>query len=60
MLILGAFIRGGGWRKKSRHHEPIGPRMDSAVGDFVGVVDFLVVAGVIFLVARSTRRIGLK
>jgi len=35
--------------------------MNFAVGDFVGViVDFLIVAAVVFLIAKYARKMGLK
>jgi len=60
MPIPGAFIPGGDWRK-AVVSVPIGQGMNFGVGDFVGVViDFLIVAGVIFLIARYGRKMGLK
>lgn len=58
MPIPGAFIPGGDWRK-AIISIPIGQGMNFAVGDFVGVLlDFLIVAVVIFLIARYGRRLG--
>ncbi len=60
MPIPGAFIPGGDWRK-AVVSLPVGNGMNFAVGDFVGVViDFLIIAFVIFLVARYARKIGLR
>ncbi len=60
MPVPGALIPGGDWRKAivSVH---VGNGMNFAVGDFVGVViDFLIVAGVIFLIAKYARKMGIK
>jgi large conductance mechanosensitive channel len=60
MPIPGALIQGGDWRK-AVFTIPIGQGMNFAVGDFVGViVDFLIVACVIFLIARYSKKLGLK
>jgi large conductance mechanosensitive channel len=60
MPIPGAFVPGGDWRKATVSI-PVGQGMNFAVGDFVGVViDFLIVAVVIFLIAKYARRTGLK
>jgi len=60
MPIPGAFIPGGDWRK-AVVSIPVGSGMNFAVGDFVGViVDFLIVAAVVFLIAKYARRMGLK
>ena len=60
MPIPGALIPGGDWRK-AVVTVPIGNGMNFAIGDFVGViVDFLIVAAVIFLIARYSRKMGLK
>jgi large conductance mechanosensitive channel len=60
MPIPGAMIPGGDWRKAVASL-PIGTGMNFAVGDFVGViVDFLIVAGVVFLIAKYAGRMGLK
>jgi len=60
MPIPGAFIPGGDWRK-AVISIPVGQGMNFALGDFVGVlVDFLIVAGVVFLIAKYARKIGLK
>ena len=60
MPIVGAMIPGGDWRK-AVVSIPIGAGMNFAVGDFVGVLmDFLIVAGVIFLIAKYAGKMGLK
>jgi large conductance mechanosensitive channel len=60
MPIPGAMIPGGDWRK-ALVSIPVGNGMNFAVGDFVGViVDFLIVAGVIFLIAKYAGKMGLK
>ena len=60
MPIPGAFISGGDWRKAVLKI-PIGQGMNFGVGDFVGVViDFNIVAGVVFLIAKYARKAGLK
>lgn len=60
MPIPGAFVPGGDWRKAVMS-VPIGQGMNFAIGDFVGVVlDFLIVAAVVFLIARYARRLGSK
>ncbi len=60
MPIPGAFISGGDWRKAILT-VPIGQGMNFAIGDFVGVmIDFLIVASVIFLIAKYGRKPGLK
>ncbi len=60
MPIPGAFISGGDWRKAVLKI-PIGQGINFGVGDFVGVViDFIIVAGVVFLIAKYGRKAGLK
>jgi large conductance mechanosensitive channel len=60
MPIPGAMIPGGDWRK-AIVSIPVGAGMNFAIGDFVGViVDFLIVAGVIFLIAKYAGKMGLK
>jgi large conductance mechanosensitive channel len=40
---------------------PIANGMNFALGDFVGVIiDFLIVAAVVFLIAKYATKIGLK
>ena len=60
MPIPGALIPGGDWRK-AVFTLPIGQGMNFAIGDFVGViVDFLIVASVIFVIVKYTAKMGLK
>ncbi|HKM51524.1 MAG TPA: MscL family protein [Candidatus Bathyarchaeia archaeon] len=60
MPIPGAMISGGDWRK-AVISLPIGTGMNFAVGDFMGViVDFLIVAAVIFVIAKYAGKAGLK
>jgi len=60
MPIPGAFIQGGDWRKAVLTI-PIGQGIFFAIGDFVGVmIDFLIVSGVVFLIAKYAKKIGLK
>jgi large conductance mechanosensitive channel len=60
MPIPGALISGGDWRQ-AVVRIPIGNGMNFAVGDFVGVIiDFLIVAIVIFFIAKYARKMGLK
>jgi len=60
MPVPGALIPGGDWRK-AIIRIPVGNGMNFAVGDFVGViVDFLIVAAVIFMIAKYAGKIGLK
>jgi large conductance mechanosensitive channel len=57
MPIPGALIPGGDWRKAVLSL-PIGQGMNFAVGDFVGViVDFLIVAVVVFFIAKYAGKI---
>ena len=59
MPIPGALIPGGEWRK-AVISLPVGQGLNFAVGDFVGViVDFLIVALVVFMIARYAQRMGL-
>ena len=60
MPIPGALIPGGDWRK-AVVSIPVGTGMNFAVGDFVGVIiDFLIVAAVIFVIAKHAGKMGLK
>jgi len=60
MPIPGALIPGGDWRK-ALVSIPVGNGMNFAVGDFVGVIiDFLIVAAVIFVIAKHAGKTGLK
>jgi large conductance mechanosensitive channel len=52
MPVPGALIPGGNW-KNATLTIPIGEGMNFAVGDFISVIiDFLIVAIVVFLIAR--------
>jgi large conductance mechanosensitive channel len=60
MPIPGAFMPGGDWTK-AIVTIPVGNGMNFAVGDFVAVIiDFMIVAAVVFLIAKYGRKIGLK
>jgi len=60
MPIPGALIPGGDWRKAIVNIS-VGNGMNLAVGDFVGVIiDFLLVAAVIFVIAKYAGKMGLK
>ncbi|MFI5416367.1 MAG: MscL family protein [Nitrososphaerales archaeon] len=60
MPVPGAFIPGGDWRK-GMITIPVGNGMNFGIGDFVGVViDFIIIALVIFLIAKFGRKAGLK
>ena len=60
MPIPGALIPGGDWRK-ALVSIPVGSGINFAVGDFVGVmIDFLIVAAVIFVIAKYAEKMGLK
>ncbi len=60
MPIPSAFIEGGDWRK-AVVTIPVGNGMNFGIGDFIGVViDFLIIAFVIFIVAKFGRKAGLK
>jgi len=60
MPIPGAFIRGGDWRK-AIVSVPIGQGINFALGDFMGVIlDFVIVAVVVFFIAKYGRKMGLK
>jgi large conductance mechanosensitive channel len=60
MPVPGALIPGGDWRK-AVVSIPVGNGMNFAVGDFVGVIiDFLIVAVVIFVIAKYAGKMGLK
>lgn len=60
MPIPGAFVPGGDWRS-ALISLPIGHGMNFAIGDFVGVmIDFLIVAAVIFLIAKYGQKMGVK
>jgi len=56
----GALMPGGDW-KKTIFTVPVGNGMNFAVGDFVGVIiNFLIVACVVFFPARYANKIGLR
>lgn len=60
MPIPGALLPGGDWRKAVLSI-PIGNGMHFALGDFAGViVNFLIVVCVVFLIAKYSKRLGLK
>jgi len=60
MPIPGALIPGGEWRT-AVISVPIGNGMNFAIGDFVGVlIDFFIVAIVIFLIAKYAKKAGIK
>lgn len=60
MPIPGAFAGSGDWRKATLSL-PIANGMNFALGDFVGVIiDFAIVAAVVFLIAKYASKIGLK
>jgi large conductance mechanosensitive channel len=60
MPIPGAFTPNGDWQKATITL-PIAGGMTFAVGDFVSVmVDFAIVAAVIFLIAKYAGKMGLK
>ena len=60
MPIPSAFVEGGDWRK-AVVTIPVGNGMNFGIGDFVGVViDFLIIAFVIFMIAKFGRKAGLK
>jgi large conductance mechanosensitive channel len=60
MPIPSAFIAGGDWRK-AVVTIPVGNGMAFGIGDFIGVViDFLIIAFVIFMIAKFGRKAGLK
>jgi large conductance mechanosensitive channel len=60
MPIPGALIQGGDWRK-AIVTIPIGNGMSFGIGDFVGaVIDFSIIALVIFMIAKFGRKAGLK
>ena len=60
MPVPGALIPGGDWRK-AIFSVPIGNGINFGIGDFIGVIiDFLIIAFVIFLIAKFARKAGLK
>lgn len=60
MPIPGAVVPGGDWRK-AVVSIPIGSGMNFGVGDFIGaIIDFLIIALVIFLIAKFAKKAGIK
>lgn len=60
MPVPGAFLPGGDWRK-AVFTLPVGNGINFALGDFVAVIiNFLIVACVVFLIAKYSKKIGLK
>lgn len=60
MPIPGAFMAGGDWQKATVTI-PIGNGMNFGIGDFVSVVvNFFIIAMVIFVIAKFGRKAGLK
>ncbi len=60
MPITGAFRPNGDWQK-AVFIIPIGNGMSFGIGDFVSVVvDFVIIAFVIFIIAKFGRKAGLK
>lgn len=60
MPIPGAVIPGGDWRK-AIVSIPVGNGMNFGIGDFIGaIIDFLIIALVIFLIAKFAKKAGIK
>lgn len=60
MPIPGALISGGDWRNAILTI-PVGNGISFAIGDFVGVVvDFVIVASVVFIMVKYAKRVGIK
>jgi large conductance mechanosensitive channel len=60
MPILGALVPGGDWRNAVLT-VPVGNGISFAVGDFIGVVvDFVIVASVVFILVKYAKRAGVK
>lgn len=60
MPIPSAFTPAGDW-KKAIVSVPIGSGMNFAIGDFISVIiDFAIIAFVIFIIAKFGRKAGLK
>ncbi len=60
MPIPGGFVPGGDW-KKAIISVPIGNGMNFGVGDFIGtIIDFGIIAFVIFMIAKFGKKAGLK
>ncbi len=60
MPIPGAFVSSGDWQK-AVFTIPIGNGMNFAIGDFISVIiDFIIIAYVIFFIAKFGRKAGMK
>lgn len=60
MPIPGALVPGGDWRT-AVFTVPIGSGMNFGIGDFIGaIIDFLIIALVIFFIAKYARKAGIK
>ena len=60
MPIPGALISGGDWRNAILTL-PVGNGISFAIGDFIGVVvDFIIVAFVVFIMVKYAKRAGIK
>ena len=60
MPIPGALVPEGDWRQ-AVFSVPIGSGMNFKIGDFIGaIIDFLIIALVIFLIAKYAKKTGLK
>ena len=60
MPIPGAIIPGGDWRK-GMITIPVGHGMNFGIGDFIGaIIDFSIIALVIFMIAKFGRKAGVK
>jgi large conductance mechanosensitive channel len=60
MPVPGAFVGSGDWTK-AVITIPIANGMTFALGDFVSVmIDFIIVAAVVFLIAKYAEKVGLK
>lgn len=60
MPVPGAIIPGGDWRK-AIITVPVGNGMNFGIGDFVGaIIDFAIIALVIFFIAKYAAKTGLK
>jgi large conductance mechanosensitive channel len=60
MPIPGAFVESGDWRR-AVIAIPVANGMNFALGDFVGaIIDFMIVAAVVFLIAKYASKTGLK
>ena len=60
MPIPGALVPGGDWRKAAINI-PVGGGINFGIGDFIGaIIDFTIIAIVIFFIARFGKKAGLK